>query len=79
MSRSQTIDIENIKAASAVCAATGIDPAVAFTNSPFAKFIFPDTPEVRQALIAYETGLSLDARELLNVQARLFKRIRGGR
>lgn len=69
--------IQNIDLAAAIQTATGIEPGITF-DGRLAEFAFPDSQEVRDVVIAYESGLTLNAKRLLSHRLNLFKRIRRG-
>ena len=70
---------KNIEQAATIQTATGIEPDLSFDGSGLATFSFPPAPEVSQIVMNYESGISVDARTLLNTRNQLFKRVKGGR
>lgn len=76
--RSTSYRIQNLDLAACIQTVTGIEPEISFPDGRLAAFAFPDSKEVRDVVIAYESGLMLNARRLLSNRLMLFKRIRGG-
>jgi len=69
---------KNIEQASTIQAATKIAPAIFFDNTGLGTFSFPASPAVTAVVLAYESGILVDARTLLTTRNQLFKRIKGG-
>lgn len=70
--------IQNLDLAACIQTVTGIEPEISYPDGRLATFTFPDTREVRDLVVVYESGLALDARRLPSNRLNLFKRIRQG-
>jgi hypothetical protein len=75
---SRTYQTKNIEQAAAIKTQVKIDPAISFDETGLATFTFPQTPEVVAVVMAYDTGILVDARTVLNTRNQLFRRIKGG-
>jgi len=77
MSRTQPIKIRSIDIAAIFQSVFGKEPELCFENgSAIATFIFKDDSLIRELLADYETGLELDAENLLKTRNQLFRRLK---
>lgn len=78
MTQATTYRIQNLDLAACIQTATNIEPKITFPDGKLAAFAFPDSREVRDVVLAYESSLMLNARRLLSNRLNLFRRIRQG-
>ena len=69
---------QNIELSSTIATITEKDPRVSIDKNSLATFIHPLTPDVTAVVMAFEDGLQVEAKALLNTRNRLFKLIRAG-
>ena len=69
----------NIEQAAAIQTVSKIEPVISWSESRLATFTFPSTEEVINAVLNYESGISVDARTCLDTRNQLFKRAKGVR